>query len=358
MPDVLPPVAVSDIRSDWPFLPAFYKAGKLPERTMFKGGSDLRDSEIGVFTAWDARAIATSDQADIDRLLALTEATYSHHDWDKNGDLFKGYWQVAEGEYFGGWSSSHYPNVFFLPLLLTGDLKYIKPIERIYEAYQSLRQKHIEGPIVPMNGRNLAWNLRTLFQLAWLQARGYPVSHDYLKALDATRQRLLNEMQRPKQQPLHVLGIKINTDDAFTSWMEGYIGVVINYGCLLGFEKWREIAEWHFQQLIMRTDGTLPLKYLDNDHCRAADTLDGYVLHNATRMALLTDWPDDKLPPLKIAGEFITYQIRAQIARGWAGMAEQNRIAGAWQVMNRIDTAISERGDTVFYQEWAMGVGS
>ena len=339
-------------------MPDYYKAGKLPDQAYLDVHSGLRDSEIGVFSAWDARAIATNDQADIDRMLQMHEATYQRHDFTDYEGMYRKPWNAKEGQYAGNWSAGHYPNLFFLPYLITEEPKYLDAMEGIYAAYQKYRQKPISGPIIHQSGRELAWNLRTLAQLAWLQRSGRGVKHDYLSILEATRLHLLEQSQRPKQAVLHVVGIKINTDYSFTFWMESYIGQVLNYLLQLGFEDWRPLADWHFQQLVMRTDGTVPLKYLDADHGRAALTLDEYIFHNEERRAALESWNDNELPPFKIDGVIITYDIRAENALAWARAAKRNGLSGSVEAVSVISNAIDQRGWGYNHQEFALRADS
>ena len=342
-------------------MPAYYAAGKLPDRVWYRVGSDNRDSEIGLFTAWDARCIATGTAEDCDLAIKLAEATYQRHDWSDAAGIFRlwysGPCKADPDLYCGNFSSGHYPNLFFLPYLISGDEKYILAMEAIYKGYQNLRKKNINGPIIHQSGRELAWNLRTLAQLAWLQKKGDIDGTTYIDAMEATRKKLLASTENPYQAALHVLGAKINTgSQQWTGWFEGYICQVINYVVLLGFEEWRPLAEWHFQQLKARAGGQAPMKYLDNDHVKSGLSWQETKLHNEERMTALAGWPDDELPNYKVNGTVITYYIRARIALAWCAMAVQSGIKDAPAVCNSISDAINRRGQGSEYQEFAIGL--
>ncbi|MFV0276756.1 MAG: hypothetical protein ACK5HY_06170, partial [Parahaliea sp.] len=341
-------IAVSDL--NYHFIPNYYStATRLPDREYYKVGSDLRGDEIGLFPAWDARAIATGD---FSLALGLADATLSHYNWDAPETLFWAPWATPPGQ---GFSASHYPNLFFLPYLLTGDTKYIYPQEQLWRGFQSYSQRAPQQGIRPQSGRSLAWNLRTLAQLAWLQQRGLTREHYYLEALENTRQFLLAEMKRPHNAALHVLGIKINTNDEYTAWFESYIGQVVNYVCLLGFTEWKSIATWHFEHLRLRSGVKWPLLYSSGDHVKAGLSWEQTRPYNDQRMTLIADASlvRDQLPPEQITGVRITYRIRDWNARAWAAMAAANNIPGALEVYRKLDAAIKQRGSSQ-YQEFAI----
>jgi len=333
-------------------------SGRLSGRVWYRVSSASRDSEIGLFSAWDARCIA--DESACDLAIELADNTLDHYQFDDYEGISKGWWvcdKTPEDDYCGNLSFSHYPNLFFLPFLLTGNTKYIKPQEDLWAAYQKWSQRAIDSGIKHQNGRNLAWNLRTLVQLAWLQQQGLTEKTVYIQALEKTRISLLEQKKTHYQAGLHVLGTKINTDGTrWTGWMESYLGQVINYVVQLGFEEWRPIAEWHFQHLEARCGGEWPLKYCGNDHVKSGLTWADTNAYSEDRANALEDWPDDQLPTARVKGVQITYPIRAQNARAWAAMAAMNNINGAEEMFNTLNAAIDARGDTNQHQEFSIGI--
>ena len=341
------------LRLQFPFLPNYYKIGKLPSREYFRVSSASRDSEIGLFTAWDARAIATGDT---DLLLSLTEATYEHYDWSDSVGLYRKPWsnEAKNGAYAGNLSSGHYPNVFFLPYLLTGKVEYVYAMETIYEGFQKYRKKAITGPIIHQSGRELAWNLRTLVQLAYLERQGRTTKQIYIVALEATRQHLLKAMQNPDNAALNVLGVKINSHQC-TAWMESYIHQVLNHCVNLGFLEWLPLVEWHFVHFWNRIYGEWNLRDSSGDHI--AINVDGWNAtkpYGAARMGALNLHSMNDLPPLIANGVRITYPIRDFNCLGAIAMSANNGIAEAEWLHWYLSDAIARRGDTVFNQEFAI----
>lgn len=332
-------------------------SGQLPKRVWYRVASNNRDSEIGLFSAWDARCIA--DRSACDLALELADNTLEHYQFDDIEGIARPYWicsKTPEDDYCGNLSFSHYPNLFFLPYLLTGDKKYIKPQEDLWAAYQKLSKRKIDSGIKHQNGRSLAWNFRTLAQLAWLQKQGLTEGDFYIEALEKTRKQLLVDMENPYQAGLHVLGTKINSGGRrWNGWMESYLGQVINYTVQLGFKEWQPIAEWHFEHLRARCGGEWPLKYCVSDHVTSGLTWSTTNAYSDQRMQALKDWPDGALPTYKVNGVVITYPIRAQNARAWAAMAAKNGIEGASELYEKLDAAITKRGDRNQHQEFAIG---
>ncbi|MBL4576180.1 MAG: hypothetical protein JKY51_08815, partial [Opitutaceae bacterium] len=193
---------------------------------------------------------------------------------------------------------AHHPNEFWLPYLLTGNPVYIANLEKTWAQYKAWRNQPIDSGIVQMTGREGAWNLRDLTQLAYLEEKGLTTKKVYINALNATRDRwfgIVNGTNKAKQM-FNVL--EFNTvysgSIGWTGWMESMLGQVINYTAFMMKDpKWVQVAEWHFQQLIKSSGDKWPLKAVGYDHIAFINYMSADVVKNWTTViafANSADW--------------------------------------------------------------------
>ncbi|MCA9340002.1 MAG: hypothetical protein KDA17_03780, partial [Candidatus Saccharibacteria bacterium] len=131
--------------------------------------------EIGLFTEWQSEFFVTGahaqhilDQAD-DRL---------DEPWCDMAKMTAKPWAPVEG-YAGNVSFSHQPNAFFVPYLETGDVKYVVPMECTWQIYQEFRQKLQYAAMMHYTGRDGAWMLRNLGELAYIEKLGDTLAADH-----------------------------------------------------------------------------------------------------------------------------------------------------------------------------------
>lgn len=276
-------------------------------------------------------------------------------------------------------SHAHKPNLYWLPYLMTGNQVYVDNMEAVDKQHYAWHNRATgKGLDAGDNGRELAWSLRDLSQLAYLQSKGLTTDTHYIGAFEATRDRfsrIASGDGRKVYDTYRVFALQIlSTWDqyAWTSWMESFVGQVINNIVLMGFDDWKPMAEWHFQNLIRRSGTEWPFKAVDGDHVHFLKHLkDTNDIHDwpTIRAAadasnwktvteyepLLYNWseyaglPDDKLIPLgQLHGHHFTYYQRAQYAYGWAAIAAKVGIVGAGAKRDQIYNAIRDRGDRVW----------
>jgi len=327
--------------------------------------------EIGLFTEWASECIATGRACD--HVIAQADHLLDAPWCDLIG-IYKRKW--AGGDY--GLSFAHTPNTFFLPYLLTGDPKYIKPMECQWKTKQELSYRGIDEPLKWLSGRELAWVIRNLGELAYLEREGLiadsalsdpdmpyrdpgkklQVSIDkqsanpnpklYQEALEATRLRIIERIT-PSQEEFRSLSWSAN---GFNAWMEAFIGMTINHLIQLGFDEWRPLAGWHFQHLAKRCGGEWSMKYCSNDYVK---DLEGKTWAEAQaftplRMEAIADYADDKMTPDIFNGQRLTYGIRRSYLLAWAKMARQNNIPGAAEFVQKVQPLIAEMGDKVYHK--------
>ena len=281
--------------------------------------------EIGLFTEWQSEWIAKRKDSTVSQqeIEALQQYIIGQADqildypWGNYEEIGIPLWKG--GKY--ALSFSHMPNAFFIPFLLTKDEKYIQPMRDLWLIYQKHRQLCSAEPCTKgmkwITGRGLAWNLRNLAQLAFLEKHGFiPDSgNQYRTALENTRQEILSRLNDPYESEFHALGLTHWTTPTFTGWMESFIATVFAYTVNLGFDEWTSIASWHTQHFVERCGGKWAMKYCDPDHVALADNgtaLNWSQVKPATdaRMAALADWPDNVLADQVVNGVRITYSDR------------------------------------------------
>ena len=327
--------------------------------------------EVGLFTEWASECIATGRACD--HVVAQADHLLDAPWCDLVG-IYKRKW--AGGEY--GLSFEHTPNAYFLPYLLTNDPKYIKPMECQWKTRQELGYRGINEAHHWLNGRDLAWVLRNLGELAYLEREGLitssvlndpdmpyrdsgkkietsiasqkanPNPNLYQDALEATRLRIIERIT-PDQEEFRSLSWR---GDGFNAWMEAFIGMTINHLIQLGFEEWRPLAEWHFQHLINRCGEKWPMKYCSADYVRdlTGKTWAEAQAFTPLRMEAISDYPDDKMTPNVINGQRLTYGIRRSYLLAWAKIARQNNVSGASELVQKMQPLTEEMGDKVYHK--------
>jgi hypothetical protein len=193
---------------------------------------------------------------------------------------------------------SHMPNLHWLPLLLTGDKRFVAPMEDIQSRHM-VRLNRSEGSSLGtwIYGRELAWGLRHLSQLVWCQEQGLATETWYRDTLDATRDLFLSIMEKPVHERWRVLSFNevYWRSYGWSGWMESFIGIVLCRMVHMGFEDWRPIAQWHYEQLERRSGGEWSLKDADTDHMafvRYADDTAGWNWSEIKQFATDLTWSD------------------------------------------------------------------
>lgn len=328
------------------------------DRPVILDGRPGDREEIGLFTEWQSEFLATGRNRDliIEQADSLLDAPWCDYDAMKTVPWKGGKYAV---------SFSHLPNLFFLPYLLTGDRKYVAPMECVYRILQEWPQKSRGSATIPalgvdgkrpmfwLTGRDYAWSLRNLAQLAYIEKRGDTREAIYIQALENTRQAALQRMHNPIESEFHVLGEnQLAAANQWSGWFEGFIGMSVNHAINLGFKEWKPVAEWHFKHLQWRCGEKWPIKACDSDHVdvQPGGTWENTPQYNAERMQCYLAAPDDALMPTKCGNVFMTYDDRAQIARSWAAMAAANGIAGAAGMYAELDEQVRRRGGARWFK--------
>lgn len=274
-------------------------------------------------------------------------------------------------------SYGHFPNLYWLPYLMTGDSRYVERMEALYKTIADKINRPYDNLLYyGLDGRYLAWPLRLLGQLAYLEARGLTQAQYYSTSLQSIREHFLNHAMsgKPEYQAndtWRVLNFNSVTHESYgwTSWMESMVGQTLNTLVLMGFEEWRPVAEWQFEHLKKRTT-YWPLKAVDGDHVFFFQHANGAITdwasakvwansHGWNDIHAYTDsrqfsptyanWPDNKLfiADTSVDGRPSphTYRNRAQYAYGWAALAAANNLTDAQALADLLWDKINERGD-------------
>lgn len=203
---------------------------------------------------------------------------------------------------------SHMPNLHWLPLLLTGDRGFVAPMEDIQARHMDrLNRSHGSSLGTWIYGRELAWGLRHLSQLVWYQDQGLTEESYYRDTLDATRDLFLSIMEKPVHERWRVLSFNevYWRSYGWSGWMESFVGMVLCRMVHMGFEDWRPIAKWHYEQLERRSGGEWALKDADTDHMafiRYADDTTGWNWSEIRQFAADLTWGDaEPYSPEKMA---------------------------------------------------------
>ena len=164
-------------------------------------------------------------------------------------------------------SHEHKPNLYWLPFLMTGDVQYVRNMEATWKQFKDWRgQPYGSSFDYYDQGRHLAWTLRDLAQLAYLQKLGVTEHDYYIPALEASHDYFINRTKNSMHKRWNVLGFNYITEDSFgwTSWMESFVGQALNHVVSLGFKDWKLIAEFQYKNLEKRSGGEWPLKDVDS----------------------------------------------------------------------------------------------
>ena len=352
-----------------PIFPTITNTGNIVPRQnvqpyMIIDGRPGDREEIGLFPEWHSMYLSTGDLAMRDTIIQMADDLLPLP-WTDFYAMVNKPWVTPPGLSYG---FSHQPNAFFLPYILTNDANYLVPMEEKFKLVQQWqwRSSGENGPMPNpnnqlfwLNGRGLAWGLRDLAQLAYIQRElGTTTETYYIEALEKTRLDMIASQSLPVGVEFHVYGEnRLANSYQWTSWMESFIGMVINHVINLGFSEWQPLAEWHFVHLQNRSGGIWPLKAVDTDHITytsqaemdAATWLtthpfEGQAPHLEERVTIFDGLPDDELMPLlPVNGIPMTYSDRAAYARSWAAMAANNGVLGALAVYNRINDGIEAR---------------
>lgn len=303
-----------------------------------------------------------------------------------NSDLLPGILQSADQAPPASFSFGHAPNLYWLPYLMTGDKKYLGHMENYYRKFCDKMSKPYDNWVGwQQSGRYLAWTLRQLVQLAYLEKKGLTKNTYYLTALSNAKKYYLNNViaasnEKPYYEVWRVLAFNSVTYKSFgwTGWMESMVGQTLNYTVRLGFNDWLPIAQWQFEHLNRRVN-LWSVKAVDNDHV---------FFYDRAKKGEITDYKSAKLwatthgweevaeystsimnkptykkwdkgtlftADAKVDGRFFTYRNRAQYAYAWAALAAQNDIEGAAEIANLLREKIDERGDRWDYKNYQSG---
>lgn len=259
---------------------------------------------------------------------------------------------------------SHKPNLYWLPYLMTGDPVYVANAEAVYKKHRDWHQEAYDSAFTwKCVGRELAWSLRNLAQLAYLQNLGVTQEQYYIPAFNATRDYYLEVIQRENRyKNWHVLGFGAWTWDThgFTGWTESMVGQALSQVVLMGFEDWRPITQWHYQHLKDRIN-KWAFKALDHNHvffykypqcaeasdypsmraCMDISTHENTPPYAPNKVAVYDQYPDDALIPYDAT--LGNHQPYALYAYGWAALAEKAGIDSG--LAKRIKDAINARND-------------
>lgn len=296
-------------------------------------------------------------------------------------DLLPGILDVAKQVPPDSRDHAHHPNLYWLPFLMTGDVRYIRHMERGHSLHMQWRNRPLGGSFGnKVSGRELAWNLRDLFQLAWAESQGYTEQTIYISALEANRQDLADAIGngRPENKTFHILRMNYVywASYGFSCWMEAFLGMELCNGVRMGFSEWESIAKWHYEHLELRL-ANWGFKGADADHIFFEKYDDGEATDWASvyEFAAKQDWdsitpysaaamadpdyaalPFDELVFLgnSAAGRRYTYQNRTHGLHQWATMAvgiDDRAQATADALYHKI----SERGDIMDYRHAFAG---
>jgi hypothetical protein len=292
-------------------------------------------------------------------------------------------------------SHAHKPNAHWLPYLLTGNSAFVTKAESVHAEFLERRayQGGINGFRNYYSAREWAWTMRDAAQLAYLEGKGLTQGTGYINFMDKTLEWAL-EMINPEStaweqhnDPRYKAWrrrfrmLSTNNTNSFKGWstvwwMERFIGVTLQHILALGFDGWRPVAEWHFQQLKKRIE-TWGIKGCDvnemyqnmfwtqvYDGPKPTTAAEAYPILDLQQWdtippvwnvdrAVFDAVPDGELVPLDARGEtgnLITHTQRAQYDFMWATLAAGNGIAGAQEIADQIGAALARRGDAWWYR--------
>ena len=172
-------------------------------------------------------------------------------------DLLEGILEVALQPPSKSMSFAHQPNLYWLPFLMTGDVRYVHNLEEVHRLHMKWRRRELGSAFGPhVSGRELAWNLRDLSQLAIMEYLGLTEGHTYIRSLVANRDRFLGIIANPDpaNEMFRVLdmGKTMWKSYGFKGWMNGFVGMVTARMAKMGYVDFEPVAAWLYEGLERR----------------------------------------------------------------------------------------------------------
>lgn len=168
---------------------------------------------------------------------------------------------------------SHQPALTYLPFLLTGDPYYLEALQ--FQATWGLgwqpaqSRQGAKGILFYGQTRGYAWSLRNLMQIvklmpesapSWLLPRSY-----WQRILDNNRSWFVQTYLHgaDPQWKIFRAATRVGQDNhpnakgelVTAPWQEEFLGFILGWMVLMGFDTWREIFLWKLGSTIARTNG-------------------------------------------------------------------------------------------------------
>lgn len=147
--------------------------------------------------------------------------------------------------------SAHQPSLAYLPYLVTGDHYYLEELQfwtnyNMIQANPNYREGD-RGLQYWDQPRGVAWTMRTLAQAAYILPDGDPMKNLFAEVLENNRVYFVENYvngTHPDANPLGWMGRTQDQGTNYKSWMDDFITWAAGHIVELGFEQWRELAEW------------------------------------------------------------------------------------------------------------------
>lgn len=247
-PVIDPPPVVIPPTGDIPFgdIPALQALGLLPE--YFLTGDASVDTNIN----WSGTA---GDRPEIGWIPNDHAAVVAGRH-----DLLQGILDVAHATIPpSNLDYAHTPCIYWLPFLMTGDPVFVERMEIIHNRYMAYRKRPLgESYSTKSSGRELAWQLRNLGHLVYLEDRGYTTEKSHRATMEKTRDMYLATVNNPPPR-VALTGVFAWAFTDYKSfghchWMNAFLGHVIGMLVKHGFDDWRPIATFFYGNLKGRID--------------------------------------------------------------------------------------------------------
>ena len=288
---------------------------------------------------------------------------------------------------------SHKPNAYWLPFLMTGDVSMIAHMEAVAV------DQELEGNIAPSVpggkagyyylDRYLAWTLRDLAQLAFLQSHGLTERDCYIDQLEASRLNIAGLIDGTRDiaygqnyidvcHRFRIFGLNYHAGFVmwgFSPWMESFVGIGLchvtrlSQAAATGFGDWLSVTAWHGEGMLRRSGDAWPFKAIDNydnwfkrywdKHTAPTSYTEAAALLPDINWGTLTPYegeglamynanPDGELMPIvpilgNPEGKRLGHYTRAQHAYHWAEGLAQLGVAGTRERADKLYTAINNR---------------